>query len=63
MTHPTERDKVAAAQARTAPARGWLGPCTTGWPDLPETDLPGHLRPSSGAGATAAAEGLRSAAG
>jgi hypothetical protein len=26
------------------PEGGWLGPCTTGWPDLPELDPPGHMR-------------------
>jgi hypothetical protein len=30
------------------PPGGWLGPCTTGWSDLKEVDLPGHLRPSKG---------------
>lgn len=28
------------------PEGGWLGPCTTGWPDLHEIDAPGHLRPA-----------------
>jgi hypothetical protein len=33
-------------QGEREPQGGWLGPCTTGWPDLREIDLPGHLRPS-----------------